>query len=93
MILIDDTGHLASTESWEELHRFARMLGLRREWFQEQAGHPHYDCITVKRQRTARQFGAVPVSTREMMLRMFEAGMWTPTSPLTVELLRKQVRG
>jgi hypothetical protein len=93
VILIDDVGHLASDTSWEELHHFASLIGLRREWFQDHPKHPHYDCTTERKRQTARHFGAELVGTREMMLRMYEAGLWQPTSPLTVEILRKQVRG
>ena len=93
MILIDDTGHLASDTSWEELHDFAALIGLRRSWFQDDPRHPHYDCTTAKKRRLAIARGAELVDTREMMFRLYEAGLWTPTWPEIVDHLRKQVRG
>jgi len=33
----------------EELHVFARGLGLRRSYFQDKPGFPHYDLTPVKR--------------------------------------------
>ena len=44
MILLDKAGHLVSDTSLEELHEFAKKIGMRRYWFQEGKGkHPHYD--------------------------------------------------
>lgn len=48
--LFTDDGNL------QELHNFARRLGLRREWFQG-GRHPHYDLTTSKR-RLAVKLGA-----------------------------------
>lgn len=86
MILIDTTGHLASTEGPHELHPFARLIGLRREWYQDHPTHPHYDCTTASKRRLAVRFGAVQVGTREMLYRMGKAGQWT-LMPGTLEML------
>ena len=49
----------------EELHAFARKLGLRREWFQGQDnGGAHYDVTSGKRMR-AIQLGATPLTWRQ----------------------------
>lgn len=37
-----DKIHLVA-DTLEELHGFAAMIGLKREWFQEHPTHPHYD--------------------------------------------------
>ena len=37
MILVDYMGHMVSTESAEELHTFAKKLGLKRKWYQTPA--------------------------------------------------------
>lgn len=89
MILIDDTGHLASTTSDDELHTFARMIGLRREWYQNHPTHPHYDCTTAGKRAMARKFGAVHLPCREMLYRMAEAGRWQ-VLPGTLEILRRK---
>jgi hypothetical protein len=57
----------ADTE--EELHAFAKKLGLRRSWYQGPDEHGdlwHYDLTTGKRQR-ALQLGAQPVSVRQIV--------------------------
>lgn len=48
--------HLVA-DSIEELHEFARKLGMRRAWFQHAASYPHYD-ITVEVRTRALGFGA-----------------------------------
>lgn len=61
--------HMVSDESEEELHSFARLLGLRRSWFQDDEVFPHYDLIPNKRHQAIR-LGAVSVSARELVRRM-----------------------
>ena len=53
--------HLFS-EDLDELHEFARRLGLKRHWFQEppKASWCHYD-ITESKRREAIRLGATPV--------------------------------
>ena len=85
MILVDDirrysTGprgwlywcHMASDDlteqGLEQLHLMAVAIGLRREWFQDHPRHPHYDLPPEKRE-LAIAAGAVPVSSRELVLR------------------------
>lgn len=58
-----------SPEGLEELHRLAEAIGLRREWFQNHPRHPHYDLPPDKRV-LAIAFGAVPVTSREMVRRL-----------------------
>jgi hypothetical protein len=43
-----------------ELHRFAAMIGMRREWFQNARSAPHYD-LTPRRREHAVRLGAVEV--------------------------------
>jgi Protein of unknown function (DUF4031) len=55
----------------EELHVFARRIGLKREWFQEytKVGHlyrPHYD-VTEGKRTDAILAGATPVSVIELV--------------------------
>ncbi len=60
-------GHLVSDASLEELHRFAKSLGVRREWFQPKS-IPHYD-LTGEVYELALRRGAMLVSSREIVLR------------------------
>ena len=60
-------GHLVSDSSLEELHEFAQILGLKREWFQPRS-IPHYD-LTGEVYRLAIERGAVLVSSREIVRR------------------------
>lgn len=49
--------HLVA-DSLEELHTFAKALGLRRTWFQAEASYPHYD-VTVSVRARALHMGAL----------------------------------
>ncbi|MEE4333712.1 hypothetical protein ALP63_200111 [Pseudomonas syringae pv. aceris] len=57
--------HLVA-DSLDELHSFASMIGLRRNWFQSSASYPHYD-IKVTVRTKAILLGAVP-GTRQQII-------------------------
>lgn len=65
----------------EELHEFARRLGLSRAWAQyEGTPKAHYD-VTDKVRRKALNLGAVAISTREgvdLMLAKAKGVPWAP---------------
>lgn len=62
-VRLDSMGHLtADTE--DELHAFAALVGLRREWFQSHRLW-HYDITTASKRRRAIRAGAVRVSPRD----------------------------
>lgn len=50
--------HLWTDGELEELHAFAARLGLKRTWFQDRRGFPHYDLTPSKRLRAV-ALGAV----------------------------------
>jgi hypothetical protein len=58
--------HLVA-DTTEELHAFAAMIGLKRDWFQpgRNDNRPHYD-LTASRRRRAVGAGAVEVTGREL---------------------------
>ncbi len=60
-MIYTDGKHLISTDI-NELHEFARQIGLKREWFQDHR-HPHYD-IMGRKFNHAITSGAVLVTTR-----------------------------
>lgn len=70
-ILIDINGHLVSDTSLEELHAFARRIGLRASWFQHRGRIPHYDLTSWRMRRRAMRAGAEKVSARELARRAF----------------------
>lgn len=72
MILIDYIGHLVSTDSEEELHIFAKKLGLRRRWFQNER-KSHYDVTTSFMRLKAVRLGAEIVEPRQIMSRAWWA--------------------
>lgn len=49
--------HLVA-DTLEELHDFARRLGLKRCWFQDMASYPHYD-VTIATREKALALGAI----------------------------------
>lgn len=65
--------HLVSDYSHEELHDFAAGLGLPRRIFQGD----HYDVPAELRER-ALALGAQPVSVRELLARLTDAGLRRP---------------
>lgn len=65
-------------DTLEELHRMARAIGMRRSYFQNKRGFPHYDLVP-RRRDAARRYGAVE-STLQQMLAMRAAG-WPEVSP------------
>lgn len=53
-------------DSETELHAVARRLGLRRSWFQDRNGFPHYDLVKARRAHALR-LGAIEHSRRELV--------------------------
>lgn len=53
-------------DSTEELHVFARRIGMKRAWFQNNSVLPHYD-LTISRRENAILNGAVELSRRELI--------------------------
>lgn len=49
--------HLVA-DNLDELHVFAKKLGLKREWFQDSASYPHYD-VTIESREKAIFLGAM----------------------------------
>lgn len=41
-------------DSLDELHSFAKRLGLKRDWFQHAATYPHYDVTNSMREKALR---------------------------------------
>jgi hypothetical protein len=62
--------HLVSDDSYDELHGFARQLGIPRRAFQGD----HYD-IPADLREEALAFGATAVDSRELVRRLRDAGL------------------
>lgn len=84
MILVDDArwlwrgrrwAHLVSDRSYDELHRFAANLGIPRRVFQGD----HYDVPSDLRAE-ALSLGAQAVTSRELVVRLRQAGLRRPPS-------------
>jgi hypothetical protein len=60
--------HLTTDGTLDDLHAFARRLGMKREWFQDHRLAPHYD-LTAGRRVLALEMGAVFVPIREQVKR------------------------
>ncbi len=79
MIIFDGIGHMVSTESAEELHEFARKIGLKREWYQNPSKGSkvqrqvhgdylcHYDLTTPNARQRAQRYGATRVSPEDII--------------------------
>lgn len=68
MILTDGT-HLVSDESMQEIHRFARYIGLQRKWFQNR-NFPHYKLKSLRMRNRALRAGAKFVTPVELIQRV-----------------------
>jgi hypothetical protein len=53
-------------DSLEELHAMASAIGMKRTWFQDKPGFPHYDLVASKRAKAV-ALGAVEVDGREFV--------------------------
>ena len=74
MILVDYLGHLVSTESEEELHKFAQeRLDMSREYYEKNGymefKHPFYDLMGQQLILRARVQGAEKVTPQELVER------------------------
>lgn len=64
--------HLTTAGPLDELHDFARRIGLKPAWYQPHPLAPHYD-LTPGRREAAIAAGAVFVSGREQARRRIDA--------------------
>jgi hypothetical protein len=62
--------HLASDESFQELHEFAARFGIPERGFDGD----HYD-VPVERRDDCLAAGAVPITSRELVRRLTDAGL------------------
>ena len=89
MILVDVFGHMVATESEEELHEFAKKLGLKREWFQQPKKplmrHAHYDLTRKTKIGQALDAGAKFGMPRELL----KMAWWAEEPILKGSLLKK----
>jgi len=67
MSVYTDGVHLMAS-SPDELHAFARKIGLKKEWYQDHR-IPHYDLMRGKKQK-AIQAGAILVETKQLLRSM-----------------------
>jgi hypothetical protein len=63
--------HMMTDGHIDELHMFAKSIGLKREWFQDDPLHPHYDLSPGKREQAIFS-GANPVTSRQMIINCSE---------------------
>jgi len=65
MVYTDDV-HLVC-KNVDELHAFAKKIGLKRRWYQHHHRHPHYDLTTQHKMEIALKNGAILVSSRQLV--------------------------
>lgn len=65
--------HMMTDGPIEELHEMAIKINCDKSWFQNHR-HPHYDLTPARRFRAV-WFGAVEVTTREMLRRTGQASV------------------
>ena len=72
-MIITDGVHVVSTDSEDELHKFARKVGLKRQWYQNHPRHPHYDIISPRLLQRAYALGAEKVEGFDILKRAWWA--------------------
>jgi hypothetical protein len=60
-----DRTHLITTGHIEDLHAFAKNIGLKREWFQGNGKYPHYDLTTPRVSARAQTAGAILIKSKD----------------------------
>jgi hypothetical protein len=81
-------GHMQA-DTLDELHAFAKLIGMRRSWFQTRPGRPekdHYDLMRAKRDR-AILLGAIPEAVEDgtQRRRALRAEVGSPSGKETPE--------
>lgn len=69
--ILFDGVHLVVLGPIEDLHKFAERVGLKREWFQGDRKHEHYDVFGSKVKRVIAA-GAEQVTNKEIMKALIE---------------------
>jgi len=78
MIYVDEKGHLVTDGHENELHVFARSIGLRREWFQDKPERPHYDLTTTRSRNRALKAGALLVTGPRAIVKVLRGEPMVP---------------
>jgi hypothetical protein len=73
-MVFTDGAHLVA-HNLEQLHEFARKIGLKPEWFQYHDKHPHYDLTTPRMAKKAVINGAGSMTPRTIV-RAFQLGIF-----------------
>lgn len=63
-------GHMISDESFDELHRFALSIGLRRKWFRLEMKYPRYDLTSRGKIKYALAMGAKTCTSKELLRKL-----------------------
>jgi hypothetical protein len=66
MIYTDGT-HVISDISLDELHAFAKLIGFKKEWFQDNKKYQHYDLTTKRAYIRAIKAGAKKITSKEII--------------------------
>lgn len=69
-------------DTLEELHAMADKIGMKRHWFQDGGGWFHYD-VSLAKKRLAITHGAVPVTSRELIVKIQEIRQKLLDAPVT----------
>jgi len=73
--MIQTDGLHLTGENIEELHNFAKAIGMKKSWFQNHPKHPHYDLLSENMLNKALEHGAVLTVAKDQAYKNLEAGI------------------
>lgn len=65
-MIYTDGKHLVSCCDDNELHKFAKTIGLKKNWFQNKNRHAHYDLFSEKKELAILK-GATLITSKELV--------------------------
>ncbi|GAH44695.1 unnamed protein product [marine sediment metagenome] len=71
-MIYTDKVHLVG-DTLQELHDFAKFIGLKREWFQDHPRHPHYDITTSRMLKKILAHKIIRISSKQLLKKLSES--------------------
>lgn len=74
-MIFTDGIHLISDTSLDELHAYAKSVGIKRCWYHSKSAWPHYDIPKRKREGFAQAHNIPLITSKEIVEKLTAAGL------------------